>query len=341
MCTSITGRGICEQPTKYVPESKKPFKPDEADGNNHTSSESSRASKSTSGFRKPVKLPDDYNGKTSLRDYLRHFNPCAVVNDWSPEESAVFLSAALRGDAQKILHGMSDNDCRVYNKLVSRLESCFGRETQQELHQARLLNGLKLERGSLRSLAADIRDACSLAYQDLPPQAQERFCIQHFIDAIGDRDDRMRLRREKPRSLDEALLTACKLEAFIVLETSKSKQWNMRSLSTEKENNMAAGAQATQQDLQEKFEELERQREAQFSTLFGQNEKILKDTTDKQDHLSQSSRNQQQSTPGQPYREQAECWYCKEKGHLRRDCSLWKQRQGNERKAPSNDQRSA
>ena len=91
--------------------SNNPFQPDGADESNHTSSESSNKSKSTSGFRKPVKLPDDYNGKTSLRDYLRHFNRCAVVNDWSPEESAVFLSAALRGDAQKILHGMSDNDC--------------------------------------------------------------------------------------------------------------------------------------------------------------------------------------------------------------------------------------
>ena len=93
-------------------------------------------SKSTSGFRKPVKLPDDYNGKTSLRDYLRHFNRCAVVNDWSPEESAVFLSATLHGDAQKILHGVPDNDCQDYNKLVAQLESCFGVETQQELHQA-------------------------------------------------------------------------------------------------------------------------------------------------------------------------------------------------------------
>ena len=71
--------------------SNNPFQPDGTNENNHTSSELLSKSKSTSGFRKPVKLPDDYYGKTSLRDYLRHFNRCAVVNDWSPEESAVFL----------------------------------------------------------------------------------------------------------------------------------------------------------------------------------------------------------------------------------------------------------
>ena len=189
----------------------------------------------------------NYNGKTLLRDYLplRHFNRCAVVNDWSPEESAVFSSAALRGDAQKILHGMSGNDCRDYNKLVARLESCFGGDAQQELTK---LNRRQLEGESLRSLAADIRNASSVAYQDLPTTAQERFCIQHFIDAIDDRYDRMRLRGEKPRSLDEALSTACELEAFRLLETSKSKPLSMRALSTEKENNMAAVIQATQQD---------------------------------------------------------------------------------------------
>ena len=192
-----------------------------------------------------------------------------------------------------------------------------------------MLDRRQLEGESLRSLAADIRDACSLAYQDLPPQAQERFCIQHFIDAIGDRDDRLRLSREKAPSLDEALSTACELEAFRLLETSKSKQWNMRTLSTEKENNMAAGAQATQQDLREKLEELKRQQEAQFSTLFGQIQQLLKDTTEKRDHPSQSRRNQLQSTPGrQPYREQAECWHCKEKGHLFIETTAGKRKEG-------------
>ena len=146
-------------------ESKNPFKAEISDEINQVSS----GAKSEMKFRKPVKLPDNYDGKSSLRDYLSHFNRCSVVNNWSSEESAVFLSAALRGQAQKILHGMSEDDCRDYSKLVARLESSFGVETQQELHQARLLNRHQSQGESLRSLAADIRDSSSLAYQDLPP----------------------------------------------------------------------------------------------------------------------------------------------------------------------------
>ena len=62
------------------------------------------------------------------------------------------------------------------------------------------------------------------------PAAQERFSVQHFIDAIRDVDDRMRLRRDKPRTLDEALLTACELEAFCVVDTGLTSKPRIRSV---------------------------------------------------------------------------------------------------------------
>ena len=52
-------------------------------------------------FMKPVKNPADYDGTQALRDYLKHFERCPVVNGWSKEEAAVFLAASLPGEAQK------------------------------------------------------------------------------------------------------------------------------------------------------------------------------------------------------------------------------------------------
>lgn len=51
---------------------------------------------SNSRLAKPIKLPDDYHGRTCLRGYLRPCERCAVINGWTAEESAGFLSAALR-----------------------------------------------------------------------------------------------------------------------------------------------------------------------------------------------------------------------------------------------------
>ena len=169
-------------------------------------------------FDKPVKNPADYDGTESLRDYLKHFERCSAVNGWSREEAAVFLAASLRSEAQKVLHGMSNNDCRNYEKIVDKLELRFGVEKRRELHQARLHNRRQQENECVQALAGDIRYMPSLAYQDLSPDTQERFAVQHFVDAIKDQDDRLRLRRDKPRTMDEALSLACQLEAFRLLD---------------------------------------------------------------------------------------------------------------------------
>ena len=79
-------------------------------------------------FLKPAKNPADYDGTQSLRDYLKHFERCFVVNGWSKDEAAVFWAASLRGEAQKVLNGMSDSDCRNYAKIVDKLELPFGVE---------------------------------------------------------------------------------------------------------------------------------------------------------------------------------------------------------------------
>ena len=169
-------------------------------------------------FTKPVKSPTDYDGTQSLRDYLKHFERCSVVNGWSKDEAAVFPAASVRSEAQKVVNGMSHSDCRNYAKIVDKLELRFGVEKQREFHQARLHNRRQQEHESVQVLAADIRCMSSLAYQNLSPDSQERFTVQHFIDAIKDEDDRLLLRRDKPCSMDEALSLASELEAFRLLD---------------------------------------------------------------------------------------------------------------------------
>lgn len=118
---------------------------------------------SNSRLAKPIKLPDDYHGRTCLRGYLRPCERCAVINGWTAEESAGFLSAALRDEAQKIAWYVGC-DCGDYLKLLARIELRFGVEKQTELFQARLHNRRQQECDSLKALASDIRNMVSLAY---------------------------------------------------------------------------------------------------------------------------------------------------------------------------------
>ena len=83
-------------------------------------------------LNKPIKNPADYDGTRLLCDYLKHFERCSVVNGWNQEEAALFLATGLWGEAQKVLNGMSDNDCWNYAKIVDKLELQFGVEKQCE-----------------------------------------------------------------------------------------------------------------------------------------------------------------------------------------------------------------
>ena len=47
---------------------------------------------------------------------------------------------------------------------------------------------------------------------------QERSAVQHFIDALSDKDDRLYLRREKPSTLDDAR----ELESLRLLDSNNS-----------------------------------------------------------------------------------------------------------------------
>ena len=269
---------------------------------------------------KPIKNPAEYDGTQSLRDYLKHFDRCSVVNGWNQEEAALFLAAGLRGEAQKMLNGMSDSDCRTYAKIVEKLELRFGVEKQRELHQVRLHNRRQLENESVQALAADIRSLSSLAYQDLSPVTQERFAVQHFIDALKDRDDRLKLRRDKPRTLDDALSLACELEAFRLVDGDERRSpLHVRSVDeVDKEPDLLkAQLDMLRSDIRVQQQRQETQQVA-MQQLVEQIQQLSKS-------LSLNTSGSQQRLPLSRYSNRnVQCWNCKEFGHYRRNCPKYK-----------------
>ena len=271
-------------------------------------------------LNKPIKNPADYDGTQSLRDYLKHFERCSVVNGWNQEEAALFLAAGLRGEAQKVLNGMSDSDCRNYAKIVDKLELRFGVEKQRELHQVRLHNRRQLENESVQALAADIRSLSSLAYQDLSPDTQERFAVQHFIDALKDRDDRLKLRRDKPRTLDDALSLACELEAFRLVDGDEWRSpLQVRSVDeADKEPDLLkAQLDMLRSDILVQEQRQETQQVA-MQQLVEQMQQLSKS-------LSLNTSGSQQLLPPSRYSNRnVQCWNCKLFGHYRRNCPKYK-----------------
>ena len=223
-----------------------------------------------------------------------------------------FWPQAFAAKLKKVLNGMSDSDCRNYTKIVDKLELRFGVEKQCELHQARLHNCRQQENESVQALAANIRSMSSLAYHI----TQERFAVQHFIDAIKDQEDRLRLRRDKPRTMDEALSLACELEAFRLLDSdlrrSSSKVRSMDEVEREPDL-FKAQMELLRSDLHAQQQRQETQQVA------------LQELVQQIQQLSQSmslntSENQQRQPSSRYSNRNGPCWDCKEFGHYRRNC---------------------
>ena len=85
-----------------------------------TFDESTDQSASERKIKKLVKLPDDFDGKQLLKQYLMHFERCLIINGWDIEEKAMFLAATLRGDSRKLLNELTNAESRSYLKIVER-----------------------------------------------------------------------------------------------------------------------------------------------------------------------------------------------------------------------------
>ena len=306
--SSVSSPMVTARPSLLVP-SAHPFRSEESDSSNLAKSFELTAERK---LRKPVKLPEDFDGKQPLKEYLMHFERCALINGWNQEEKAMFLTASLRGESRKLLSGLTVSDGQQYAKIVERLELRFGVEKQAELHQARLLNRRQFEGESLQMLATDIRSLVDLAYQDVNTPVQERFAVQHFIDALSEKDDRLYLRREKPSTLDEALSLARELESLRLLDSNNSFRRagsKVRAMETERTQ-----LQMQVDGLQNKIDQQQQQLEAQENIITQLNEFLPR-----QRQSQSNNTNRNQGSQGSQ-RRGWECWNCGERGHLRKEC---------------------
>jgi len=168
---------------------------------------------------------------------------------------------------------------------------------------------------STQALAAEIWSMSSLAYQDLPTEIQERFAVQHFIDAIKDPDDRLRIRRDKPKTLDDALSLACELEAFRLLDSPHLPAIpKLRAVDGPERDMTLIGTELEKlrQQILKQQEQLEKQNQT-LQHFIEQAQHLSKPTT---------SNNAHQQRPDNPrnYQSNVQCWNCKEFGHYRNRC---------------------
>ena len=138
------------------------------------------------------------------------FNNAAKFNGWDETEKLAYLQASLTGAAVQLLWG-ADNI--TYDQLVKKLKDRFGALGMEERYQTELRCRRRRDGESIRELAQDVRRLMSLAY----PGQEDSNLGQHiardsFLAALGDPDLQIKIRERDPRTLEETVRLALRIE---------------------------------------------------------------------------------------------------------------------------------
>ena len=250
------------------------------------------------GPRKPIIMPDKYDGTGSWEDYQAHFETCAKINDWSNDTKAKFLAVSLRGSAQMLLGDLSIPRRENYHDLVAELIARFGHEGQAELFRVQLKNRMKLSKETFPELAQDLKRLVARAYPSAPAALQEILTKDQFVDSLTDSDMRLRIKQSKPLSLSKMVQLAIELEAYDKAEKHMSPMSNIKRTvrSTVTTDNDTDHFSA----LQTKIEELTKQ----LNSL-------------QQGNQGSKKYNRGQRRSDRPNKV---CWICREEGHFQSKC---------------------
>ena len=140
---------------------------------------------------------------------------------------------------------------------------------------------------SLPELAQSIRRLVTFAYPKLKGDAQEELIIEKFLDALPTAELRKVIYQSNPRSINEAVESGLKSEAWSLVEAKKHGKSSLRVIEEEEESESVR----ILRNLQQRMNNMEVKTVEKNNTDVKQAEKRV-----------------------------FECYYCGKSGHVMRDC---------------------
>lgn len=197
--------------------------------------ESDRATLSGSGTstsmsqNRPVVMPESFAALDNEEwdSWISHFEDCAIINGWNDGRKAQFLAVRMRGAALLQLQSLATGVRENYATLKEALREKFVPKERVELHKAEFRARHRERDEKLPDLASSLRRLVSRAYPEAVPDLQDSLAKDQFIDALEDREIRIKLRESGPKTLDE-VSRALQIEAMYEAESRRSKGRSVR-----------------------------------------------------------------------------------------------------------------
>ncbi|MBV2113416.1 MAG: hypothetical protein KUF82_20885, partial [Candidatus Thiodiazotropha sp. (ex Ctena orbiculata)] len=160
--------------------------------------------------------PDNFDGsgKTEWSDYIVHFEQCAIWNQWSDSQKAQMLSIRLRGEAQRLLSGLTLAQLTNYHTLKTIIADRY-EPKERDLAYRCQFRYRKREKGeSASDYGYHLNRLAQKAYPNLTLNQLEVHVIDQFINGLAHYELQKHVQFGHPKTLHEAISLATEFEAL-------------------------------------------------------------------------------------------------------------------------------
>ena len=258
-----------------------------------------------------VMNPENFDGSSSVREYLQRFHLAANNNCWGPETKAAQLLYRLKGRAHDVIFGQFGEVSPTYSQIAEELTREFGGKREHRLAVLYRWETLKLGRGEeISDLRSNIRQMAAVLFCELGPEERERMCVDKFVCALDDPVLMRRLIDSNPSSMEEAYEIVLEEKRIMGVVAKKRRQ------STPTDCRMVNGSDRQVSELAEQVQALT-SRVEQMSEMLLEDRQRLEDRRvvkcyrcGREGHISKHC----------AQRDARACFRCRKRGHLARDC---------------------
>ena len=164
-----------------------------------------------------------YSGTGSLETFLANFNNTASYLGWTERDRLYHLcSTCLEGAAGQVLWDAGPQ--RSTQEVIRLLRTRFGHELQAERFKDELPARRRKAGETLQQLYQDICRLVALAYPGSEQSLVQHVTKEAFLTALNDAGLQLKVMEREPKSIEEALNIASKLEAYEKSLSTQNRQ---------------------------------------------------------------------------------------------------------------------
>ena len=171
--------------------------------------------------KRPVVLPETFNGEGDWNDWQEHFESVAAVNRWQEQDKLLWLRVRLVGRAATAFKSIDDGAKGSYPDCVAALKERFDPGSKRELYLVELLARKRRQKEDWASFAEDLKRLVERAYPELQDNAREQIALTHYLGQLVQPQLAFGVKQRRPKSVDEAVRTTLEMESYLSVSTPK------------------------------------------------------------------------------------------------------------------------